>query len=777
MTIAQEIQNYADGLGDAYDAVNDMQGIIPQDKNMNNLDTAIRTIPQNLGPTYVAGNGIDITNDTISIDDTVVAELSDLPTKTSDLQNDGSDGTSTYVEADDLATVATSGLYSDLIGTPTIPTVNDATLTITQNGASAGTFTANSSSDTTIALTDTTYSDFGGATSSVAGSAGLVPAPTTSDPDKFLKGDGTWDTPTDTTYSAGTNVQISAGNVISATDTTYSDFTGATSGTAGSNGLVPAPAAGDEGKVLHGDGTWKDATAKLVEMSYGESNAWAKFIAAYNAGSIVYCRASSNANPGTGSQTRKAFMAYVNNATSPTSVEFQYVRSVSSKSASQPVDQVFVYTLTNSNGGTWSVATRDMAPKLAAGTNTSVSYSSGTYTVSATDTTYSDMTGATSGTAGAAGLVPAPAAGSQDKFLKGDGTWGTPTDTTYTAGTNVQINGTTISATDTTYSNFVGATSSVAGSAGLVPAPTTSDPSKFLKGDGTWGTALTDKRLLRELVPDGTAIPANADLKTATYLRVGKYVCSGSATAATLVNCPVSEAFNMEVSSPLTDVIDNETTAQWVYRVRRITDLYGNVWNQYIHVGSTPGVYSWGTWTKFSFSNIRMTNVDPGTGSALAPSNFVAVYGNSDGLITASDIDMSTISRIMIQGTASGDTAYSNNQEIALSSTTAQLGTGLTRSGNKVVVGAGVSYVRVSANVFFTYNSGSSYGWVYLMKNSTQYSNISSISYLTNTYGSSSIASVLMPVTQGDTIWLQNSSGSTVKIRLNNTWLTVEQVG
>ena len=245
--------------------------------------------------------------------------------------------------------------------------------------------------------TNTTYSDFIGATASVAGTNGLVPAPTTSDPDKFLKGDGTWGTPTDTTYSAGTNVQISAGNVISATDTTYSNFTGATSSVAGTNGLVPAPAAGDQEKVLHGDGTWKDTTAKLVEMSYGESSAWAKFIAAYNAGSIVYCRASSNANPGTGSQTRKAFMAYVNNATSPTSVEFQYVRSVSSKSSSQPVDQVFVYTLTNSNGGTWSVATRDMGPKLAAGTNTSVSYASGTYTVSATDTTYSTGDATTAG--------------------------------------------------------------------------------------------------------------------------------------------------------------------------------------------------------------------------------------------------------------------------------------------------------------------------------------------------------------------------------------------
>lgn len=44
-----------------------------------------------------------------------------IPTKTSDLTNDGSDNTSVYVEADELATVATSGSYTDLNNKPTIP--------------------------------------------------------------------------------------------------------------------------------------------------------------------------------------------------------------------------------------------------------------------------------------------------------------------------------------------------------------------------------------------------------------------------------------------------------------------------------------------------------------------------------------------------------------------------------------------------------------------------------------------------------------------------------
>lgn len=52
-----------------------------------------------------------------------------------------------------------------------------------------------------------------------------------------------------------------------------------------------------------------------------------------------------------------------------------------------------------------------------------------------TDTTYSDMKGATGGAAGTHGLVPAPAAGANTKFLRGDGTWqNTPnTDTHYSA--------------------------------------------------------------------------------------------------------------------------------------------------------------------------------------------------------------------------------------------------------------------------------------------------------------------------------------------------------
>lgn len=49
-----------------------------------------------------------------------------------------------------LATVATSGSYSDLKNKPTIPSVGNGTLTIQKNGTSAGTFTANATTDKTI---------------------------------------------------------------------------------------------------------------------------------------------------------------------------------------------------------------------------------------------------------------------------------------------------------------------------------------------------------------------------------------------------------------------------------------------------------------------------------------------------------------------------------------------------------------------------------------------------------------------------------------------------
>ena len=118
--------------------------------------------------------------------------------------------------------------------------------------------------------------------------------------------------------------------------------------------------------------------------SYGSST-YAEILAAYQANKVVYCRASSNNPPSSGAQNRMAFLAYVNNSTTPTEFEFQYYRSVATHSDSQQGDQVFVYKLNSSTG--WSVTTREAYTKITTGTGLSKSYSNGTLTLSYSGTT------------------------------------------------------------------------------------------------------------------------------------------------------------------------------------------------------------------------------------------------------------------------------------------------------------------------------------------------------------------------------------------------------
>lgn len=165
-----------------------------------------------------------------------------------------------------------------------------------------------------------------------------------------------------------------------------------------------------------------------------------------------------------------------------------------------------------------------------------------------TNTTYTNMGAASASASGKAGLVPAPAAGAQAKYLRGDGTWQTPP--------------------NTTYSNMGGATSSAAGSAGLVPAPTAGKQTSFLRGDGTWvvptnttyGLASTTANgLLRQLNGstssfmrgDGTwATPPNTTYAVANESTNGLMAAAdkktmnrliGVNTVTTLANLPISK--------------------------------------------------------------------------------------------------------------------------------------------------------------------------------------------------------------------------------------------
>ena len=112
--------------------------------------------------------------------------------------------------------------------------------------------------------------------------------------------------------------------------------------------------------------------------SYGSST-YAEVLEAYQDNKIIYCRASSNTNPATGNQLRMAFLAYVNNQTTPTTFEFQYYRSVRNHSSTQQGDQVYVYQLNQSSG--WSVTVRQSYTKIAGGTGLNGSYSNGVLTL------------------------------------------------------------------------------------------------------------------------------------------------------------------------------------------------------------------------------------------------------------------------------------------------------------------------------------------------------------------------------------------------------------
>lgn len=98
------------------------------------------------------------------------------------------------------------------------------------------------------------------------------------------------------------------------------------------------------------------------------------------------------------------------------------------------------------------------------------------------------------------------------------------------------------------------------------------------------------------LIPFGTAIPANANLNTVDYLKVGNYYCSRNVDAETHTNSPTESAFMMQVYSPLSTTIDNEATNTWVYRFRVLQVYTGLRFTQYVYSGATAGTFTYGPW-------------------------------------------------------------------------------------------------------------------------------------------------------------------------------------
>lgn len=222
--------------------------------------------------------------------------------------------------------------------------------------------------------TNTTYTNMGAASASAAGKAGLVSAPAAGAQAKYLRGDGTWQTPPNTTYS---------------------NMGGATSSAAGSAGLVPAPAAGKQASFLRGDGTWVIPT----NTTYAKANTT-------TLGLVMIGYAENGKNYPV--ELDSSGKMYVNVPWTDTNTTYGVVGANGSTGLVK-------------NGSTVTSASGYTACPIVGG----IPY------YKDTNTTYANMKAATASAAGAAGLVPAPAAGKQTSFLRGDGTWVVPTNTTY----------------------------------------------------------------------------------------------------------------------------------------------------------------------------------------------------------------------------------------------------------------------------------------------------------------------------------------------------------
>lgn len=259
---------------------------------------------------------------------------------------------------------------------------------------------------------NTTYGNMTGASSSAAGKSGLVPAPGAGKQSSFLRGDGTWVVPTNTTYST---------------------FKAASSSAAGGTGLVPAPATGYQNRFLRGDATWQSISlstfgisATATEINYLDgvtSNVQTQLNGKASTGHTHQYAGASSAG-GSANSAVKLDTSTAGSATQPVyfnggkPVACTYTLGKSVPSNAVFTDTKYTHPTTSGNkhipsGGSSGQILRWSADGTAVWGNDN-------------NTTYSTFKGASSSTAGSSGLVPAPASGKQSSYLKGDGTWTNP---------------------------------------------------------------------------------------------------------------------------------------------------------------------------------------------------------------------------------------------------------------------------------------------------------------------------------------------------------------
>ena len=299
------------------------------------------------------------------------------------------------------------------------------------------------------------------------------------------------------TNSSGTisltkaNVTAALGYTPPTQDTnTWIALKGATSSEAGTAGYAPDPSAGASNRYLRSDGTWavppdtnttySNATSSTAGLMSSADKAKLDGIApSANNYSLPDATTSVKGGVKVGSGISVSggtiSTSLSNLGVTATAAELNYMDGVTSNVQSQLNSKLS----TSGNAASATKATQDSAGQqinttyvksvTASGRTVTVTKGDGkTSTFQTQDTTYGNMGGASTSAAGRAGLVPAPSQGSANRYLRSDGTWQVPPDT------------------NTTYSDMKGATSSAAGTHGLVPAPATGANNRYLRSDGTW---------------------------------------------------------------------------------------------------------------------------------------------------------------------------------------------------------------------------------------------------------------------------------------------------
>jgi len=227
-----------------------------------------------------------------------------------------------FVTTTDLATVATSGDYDDLTNKPTIPTVNNSTITFMQGDISRGTITLNQSNDATITFssgqTQVAWDDISNkpsfATVATTGDYDdLTNKPTIPSATSQLVNDSNFVTTTDLatvattgdyddltnkpTIPSSTSQLVNDSNFVTTTDLA----TVATSGDY--NDLTNKPTeipdqTSQSGKFLTTDGTdvsWASVTADTeVEWATFGTTTYQQISDWNTAGKVVYCKYGNN---------------------------------------------------------------------------------------------------------------------------------------------------------------------------------------------------------------------------------------------------------------------------------------------------------------------------------------------------------------------------------------------------------------------------------------------------------------------------------------------------